>query len=109
MTKEEFLLLYKQWSNETAGNSFHDTNHLAYIKLKAGGKQIIPWVLERLKDSVGHNSGNSMDRDNSPWLSVCLLGDLTDRICFTDFPKEHAGRLVEIREFLLKWGEAMDF
>jgi hypothetical protein len=105
MTKEELLSLYKQWSNDTMFLSYHKIDHPAYIELKNAGQAIIPFILERLKDSIDHDGGFKMDRDNCPWLSTCLLGDITNGECFSDFPEKHSGRLNEIRSHLLKWGK----
>ena len=104
MTKEEFLELVAQWSMETCFLSWHDTKHPAYLTLLEAGPSIIPWLLERLQDSIGHDHGDDYDHTNSPWLSTCLLGDLTKGTAFMDFPEEYAGNLIEIRKHLLKWG-----
>jgi len=109
MTKEEFYELIKQWSHDTCFLSYHDTQHEAYLKALQAGEEIIPWALERLKDSIGHDSGNTMDRDNSPWFTVCLLGDLSKGECLATMPREYAGRLVKIREHILQWGESKGF
>jgi hypothetical protein len=108
MTKEDFLQLVKQYSNETVFLSFTKRDHPAFIKLLAEGPSILPWLLERLKDSIGHDGpdhGGEIDLDNCPWLSTHLIGELSTSTCWGDFPEEHAGKLVKIRDHLLKWGE----
>lgn len=107
MTKEEFYELIKQWSHETCFSSSHDTDHPAYIKALQAGEEVIPWALERLKDSIGHDSGDDMDHDNSPWFTTCLLSDLTG--CLANLPRKHAGRLVAIREHILQWGHDKNY
>lgn len=105
MNKSEFLELVKQYSNETLFLSFTKRDHPAYIKLLTAGEEITPWLLERLKDSIGHDHGDEMDLDNDPWLSIHLLGEITAGVCWDGFPSEHAGKLNEVRNFLLKYGE----
>jgi hypothetical protein len=107
MTKEEFYELIKQWSHETCFSSSHDTDHPAYIKALQAGEEVIPWALQRLKDSIGHDRGDAMDHDNSPWFTVCLLGDITD--CLDDLPLKYAGMLGEIREHILQWGHDKNY
>ena len=106
MTKKEFLELYSQYCADTLVLSFIKLDHPAYIKLAQAGDHIIPWVLQRLKDSIGHDHGDAMDRDNSPWLSISLLCDLTNEECLNELPEDGAGNLLVLRPHLLKWGEA---
>jgi hypothetical protein len=104
MDKEEFLALVKQYSNETTFLSFTDYGHPAFIKLLSVGYEIIPWLLGRLQDSVGHDHGDTMDRDNCPWLTIALLAKITDGECLMSLPEEHAGKLDEVRGNILQWG-----
>jgi hypothetical protein len=110
MTKEEFYELIKQWSYDTCFKSYQDMEHPAYIKAVQAGEEVIPWALERLKDSIGHDHGNTYDHANSPWFTTCLIGELTKdewaaNIPEADFHEEYAGRLDKIRECILQWGE----
>lgn len=105
MNKEEVVELVKQYSSETGHFSFSQTKHPAYVKLKAAGADIIPFLLERLRDSVGHDYGKRMDHDNSPWLSLDIIQELTNGECFQGFPEKHAGMLDQVRKFVLKWGK----
>lgn len=106
MTKEEFYELIKQWSRDTCFLSYHDIEHQAYLKALQAGEEVIPWALERLKDSIGHDSGDDMDPDNSPWFTTCLLCDLSKGECLATMPRKYAGMLVKVREHILKWGES---
>lgn len=106
MIKEEFCNLIKEWSHDTCCLSYHDTSHPAYVKALQAGEEVIPWALERLKDSIGHDVGGAMDHDNSPWFTICLLSDLTNRECVAKFPRKHAGMLDKIRKHIIKWGES---
>ena len=103
MTHERFLHLVKLWSNETAALSIHNRKHPAYKELLAEGEKIIPWLFERLQHSIGRDRGKTFDHDNSPWLSVCLLGELTKAL--KTFPAKHAGNLDKLREHYLEWGK----
>lgn len=105
MTREEFLALIKQYSNETSVFSFTKTNHPAYCTLRAEGTAIVPWLLERLKHSIGRDRGEKMDIDNCPWLSLDLLRDITYGECLKGFPEKHAGMLNPLRKYVLKWGK----
>lgn len=107
MTKEEFYELIKQWSNETSFSSRHEREHPAYVKALQAGEEVIPWALQRLKDSIGHDRGDDMDHDNSPWFTVCLLGDLTG--CLKTMPRKYAGMLGKIREHILQWGHDKNY
>jgi hypothetical protein len=107
LLKEEFLECVKQYSNETSVLSYTDREHPAYVKLLAAGQDIIPWLLEKLSDSIGHDSGDDMDWDNDPWLTISLLGELSTGICWDGCPSEHAGKLDKVRTHLLKWGESL--
>lgn len=109
MNKEEFLVLVKQYSNETTFLSYLDTNHPAYIKLLTGDYKIVPWLLERLQDSIGHDYGDTMDRDNDLWLSTGLLAAITDGECAIGFQQEYAGQLDKVREHILQWGRQHKF
>ena len=103
LSKEEFLTLVARYSHETVFLSYHDYNHPAYLKLKEAGTDIVPWLLERLRDSIGHDAGDAMDYDNDPWLCICLLGELTD--CMKNFPEKYAGRLNRLRAHILLWDD----
>lgn len=105
MNREEVHALIKQWSHETCFLSFHDRKHPAYRALVAAGEEVVPFILERLQDSIGHDSGDDMDHDNSPWISVCVIGDITKHASTKDFPREHAGCLDELRKHILDWGK----
>jgi hypothetical protein len=110
MTKEEFYQLVKQWSHDTCYLSYHDTSHICYVQALQAGAEVIPWALERLKDSIGHDCGDTYDHDNSPWFTAILIGELTDHEWATnipeaDFHEEYAGRLDKIRESILQWGQ----
>lgn len=109
ITKEEFHCLIKQWCQDTMFQSYIDTKHPAYIKALQGGEEVIPWALERLKDSIGHDHGEDMDLDNSPWFNISLLSDLTNGECLATMPHEYAGMLLEIRCHILKWGKTKGF
>jgi hypothetical protein len=104
MDKQEFMDLVKQYSNDCVVLSFIKHDHPAYVKLLAAGQDIVPWLLERLRDSIGHDRGDYMDYDNCPWLTIALLGEITDGKCFDGFPDDDAGKLVKIRDFILAWG-----
>lgn len=104
MTKQEFLDLVKQYSNDTIFLSFTERKHPAYVELLAQGQEIVPWLLERLGDSIGRDRGDYMDHDNDPWLAISLLSEITHQACFDNFPEEHAGKLVEVRNHILNWG-----
>lgn len=86
-------------------NSYHDTEHPAYLELLKEGTQILPWILERLQDSIGHDSGEAMDHDNDPWLSIVLIGNLSAD-CYDDFPEDGVGNLIKLRSHLLSWGQS---
>lgn len=103
MTKDEVIELVRQYSNDTIFLSFIDHSHPAYVKLLAAGDKIAPFLLERLKDSIGQDRGINMDRDNCPWLTIDLLSELTN--CLDTFPEQDAGNLIKLRDFILKWGE----
>ena len=105
MNKEEVHALIKQWSHETCFLSYHDRKHPAYQELVAAGPDIVPFLLERLQDSIGHDKGEKFDHDNSPWISVCVIGEITNHASTKTFPREHAGQLEKLREHILKWGE----
>ena len=106
MNKEEVALLVKQYSNDTSCLSFIKREHPAYEQLVAAGKEILPFLLERLKDSIGHDDGDSMDNDNFPWLILSLIGEITVNNCWLGLPNKSRGKLKEVRNFLLKWGES---
>jgi hypothetical protein len=124
MNKDKFLQLHKQHSLETCYMSFTDTNHPAYIELATLKNEYgIVWALERLKDSIGHDTDwrpnvigeytnnicSSYDPNNNPWLSIALLGKYTDGVCWKGFSDEHAGMLNEIRAHLINWGKNQNF
>ena len=104
MNKKEVFELIKQYSHDTKFlSSFAEYDHPAYLKLKEAGTEIIPFLLERLQDSIGHDSGEDFDWDNSPWVSIALLGDITNGECFAGFPQEYAGQLDKLRAHILAW------
>lgn len=102
MTKEEFIELTKEYSRETIFYSFIKQDHPAFIKLMAGESEIIPWALERLMETIGHDRGDAFKQDNDPWLLFSVLWNVVCPI--PKLPKEHAGRLSKIREYWLEWG-----
>jgi hypothetical protein len=106
MTKEEFIALVKEYSNRNIVMSFHQEKDPAYIKMLDAGKEVIPWALERLKDSIGNDRESDMDHGNSPWLTIHLIGQITNKECYKSFPKKHAGKLDMLRKYVLKWGKA---
>lgn len=106
MTKEEFAVLVKEYSNDTGSSSFHQEDHPAYVKMLAEGKKVLPMALERLKDSIGHDEGDTFDHDNDPHMLIHLIAQLTNKECWEKFPKQHAGKLNMLRKFLLKWGKS---
>ena len=101
MTKEECYALIKKHSNETIFLSYHPTDIASYKELLAGGNEIIPFVLERLKDSIGHDRGNAMNWDNCSWLAISLLTEFTNGACLDGFPHEYSGQLVRLREYVI--------
>jgi hypothetical protein len=105
MNREEVIELVKQYSNETLFMSFTKHDHSAYVKLKAAGSEIIPFLLERLKDTQGRTYGEAFDPDNNPWLLIGLLGEATDGECLATFPEQFAGILKNVTEHILQWGE----
>ena len=102
MTRDECYALIKQYSNDTLTSSFIQTDHSAFRALLAGGEEIIPFVLERLKNSVGRDSGDTMDYDNDPWLTISVLTEITNGACVKDFPEEYYGMLDHLREYVIK-------
>ena len=106
MTKEEFIALVKEYSNDTGFCSFHKEDHPAYVKMLVAGKKVIPWALERLKDSIGHDEGDTFDHDNDPHMLIHLISQLTNKDCFKSFPQKYAGMLNMLRKYVLKWGKA---
>ena len=106
MTKDELLQLFKQFSHDNCFLSYHNYKDPSYLKLVDAGPDILPMVLERLQDSIGHDSGDAFDHDNSPWLSVMLCGELSKGECTKEFPREHAGRLDKLRTHILQWGRS---
>jgi len=81
MNKEEFLKLHGEYCKDTCGLSFEKRNHSNYVALVNAGEQVIPWLLERLRDSIGHDEGDTFDAKNSPWFSTSLLCELTNGEC----------------------------
>jgi hypothetical protein len=106
MNKEEFVELVKQYSYETSFMSYVDRTNQHYQKLVQAGPEAIPWALERLKDSMGRDTGDKMDHDNSPWVLLDILSILTNGECPGEIPQQFYGMLVEIRNYYLAWGEA---
>ena len=104
MTKDQFLNLHKQYCVDTAGLSYIRRDCPAYIKLLTAGAKCIPWALERLQDSIGHDYGN-IDDLNSPWLSTDLLYKYTDGACLMNMPEQYAGKLDKVRGTILAWGK----
>jgi hypothetical protein len=104
MNKEEVVELIKQYSNETTFLSFTKHDHPAFIKLKAAGSEIIPHLLDRLADAWKFKTPGQIDRDNDPWLLICLLGELTDGACTEDFPENNAGKIDELMKHIIAWG-----
>lgn len=113
MTEERFLELYKQWGQENpAQSSMHRVDCPSFIELAAGGPELIPWALHMLSETIGKDSGPAIDWDNSPWLSILLIGVLSQMECYqpmtksgSGYPGSKAGNLVELRKWILKWGK----
>jgi hypothetical protein len=105
MNKEEVCLLIKEYSNETMFLSFVQHDHPAYVKLKTAGDTILPFLLERLQDSTGHDEGTKLDLDNDPWAIMSLIGELSNGDCLEAFPENNAGILNKLRKHILEWGE----
>src|SRR5271170_8336708 len=106
MNKGEVYTLIKQFSNETAHYGYTATDHPAYKELANAGKEILPFLLERLEDSVNRDIGLRFDPDNDPWLTINLIIRASDEACIEGFSYEHAGWLVGLRSHILKWGES---
>lgn len=103
MTKDKLLQLYKQYAHDNMFRSYYNPYDPSYHELLRGGPAILPMVVERLKDSIGHDSGENFDHDNDPWLSITLMDELTLGECTKDMPKEYVGNLNEIRDYCLSW------
>jgi hypothetical protein len=86
MDKARFLELHKQYCQDTVFLSFTKRDHPAYIELAAAGPEAIPWALERLQDTVGHDRGDDFDSSNSPWLSTELLHVYSNGECLAKMP-----------------------
>ena len=110
MNRERFVDLVKQYSNDTLFRSGLNTDHRAYIELMEAGEETIPWALERLQDSVGHDRDESMDLDNDPWLLLNLIVEMTYGKCLVghDLTKL-AGNLEELRKACLEWASSEMF
>ena len=106
MIKERFLQLHQQYCRDTVCLSFMSFVHPAYVELSKAGPEALPWALERLKDTIGHDLGESFDGTNSPWLSADLIGQYSVGVCWDGFPEKYSGMLDKVRDFLLQWGEA---
>lgn len=106
MNREEVHELIKVWSHETCMLSYHNYKHPAYLTLLTGGEEIIPFLLERLENSIGRDSGDTYDHDNSPWVTIMAIGDISLHDSHRDFPREYAGNLDKLRECILTWGKA---
>lgn len=103
MTKEEFFELLKQYSNETRYLSFVKTDHSAMMSMVAAGPKALPWALESLRNSIGHDSGDDMDWDNCPHASLYVIGMLSHSECYDGLPEEYVGKVAKLREFVLNW------
>jgi hypothetical protein len=107
MNKEEVAELIKQYSHDTMFlSSSAVEDHPAYVQLKTAGHEIIPFLLERLADSIGHDRGDTFDMDNSPRASMALLCDITNGECLVGFQHEYAGMLDKLRAHILQWGKS---
>lgn len=89
--------------------SFLKQDHPAYIKLIHATSEAIPWALERLKATIGHDRGEAMDHENNPWLLLRVIDLLAKGSAIADFPYEDAGKLDKLRAYCLKWGESQGF
>ena len=105
MNKEEFLKLHAKYCEDTCALSFTKRDHPAYVAFLNAGEEIIPWLLERLQDGIGHDEDDTFDASNSPWLSIDLLSHLSGGECLSKFPFKHAGVLDKVRAHILKWGK----
>lgn len=106
MNREEVYALIKQYSNETAHYSYTATDHPTHRLLTAAGKDILPFLLERLRDSVGRERGENFDPDNDPHLLIDLIGKASDERCYEGFTASDAGYMDDLRAHILRWGEA---
>ena len=109
MDYPRFLRLHQDYCADTSSLSFIKYNHPAYQELLQAGEEIVPWLLQRLQDTIGHDSGQSFDYTNSPWLSIVLLANIMRNAHpnsggLHDMPKEYAGYLDKVREYTLVWG-----
>jgi hypothetical protein len=104
MDKERFLDLHKQYSLDTVFLSSIEPDHPAYVELFNAGPDIIPWLLERLQNTIGHDEGDTFDSANCIHLSTCLIGQLTHGRCWEGYPEELAGVVSQGREHILNWG-----
>src|ERR1035441_10390432 len=83
--------------------SFTKRDHPALVKMLAEGPKVIPWALERLKDSIGHDQGAAFDHTNDPHVLMYVISTL-ESSCYEGFPEEYAGMLRELRSHILRWG-----
>lgn len=104
MDQAEFNALVKEYSVDCCVLSFLKQDHPALVKILAEGPVVIPWALQRLKDSIGHDRGDSFDMSNDPWLNCHIIGVLSNHECTKAFPQKYAGRLDKLRAHILRWG-----
>lgn len=106
MDQVEFNALVKEYSVDCCVSSFLKQDHPALIKILAEGPIVIPWALQRLKDSVGRDSGDAYDNTNDPWLNCYIISILSNCECTKAFPQKYAGRLDKLHAHILRWGAA---
>src|ERR1700722_20083994 len=98
MNKEEFIELIKQYSLDTMFLSFLKRDHPAYINLVNAGSEAIPFALERLEASIGHDHDSQMIMTNNIWLLLDLLWHYTDHKCCEGYPIKDAGKMDKRRD-----------
>lgn len=103
MDYQKFLHLHQDYSASTSFLSYIKNRHPSYQELLQAGPQIVPWLLQRLQETIGHDTGKAYDHTNSPWLSISLLSQLIPE-ALTDMPEEYAGYLDKVRQFILERG-----
>lgn len=86
--------------------SFLKQDHQAYIKLIHATPKIIPWALQRLEATIGHDKGEAMSCENDPWLLLRVIDILAKGHALANFPYEDSGQLDKLRDYCLKWGES---
>ena len=98
-----FVELHQQYSRETHYLSFVKEDHPSFVELQAMGVEAVPIALARLQDTIGYDR----DIDNDPWVLIRLLGYYQEA-CLKGFPEERAGRLNELRDWILRWARVKE-